>query len=74
MVTAMTASKYRLKRADAKMRNTELQSLGGVERVKVMVMRRRLRRPSQMERMDVSYLPKCLLVSRPVREKRKMLW
>ena len=54
------------------MRNTELRSLGGLERVDVMVMRRRLRWLGHVERMDTSRIPKCLLVSRPVRGKRSV--
>ena len=49
-----------------KKRNSELRSLGGLERVDVMVMRRRLRWLGHMERLDISRLPKCLLVSRLV--------
>ena len=53
-----------------KKRNSELWCLGGPERVKVMVMRRRLRRLGHMERMDIFHLSKCLLVSRPLSGKR----
>ena len=55
-----------------KKRNSELQSLGGLERVEVMVMRRRLRWLGHMERMGISHLPKCLLVSRPLSGKRSV--
>ena len=53
-----------------RMRNTNLQSMGGLEKVEVMVMRRRLRWLGHVERMDVSRLPKRLLVSRTVKGKR----
>ena len=47
------------------MRNTQLQSLGGLNRVEVMVMRRRLCWLGLLERMEDSRLSKCLLVCRP---------
>ena len=43
-----------------KLRNTELRSLGGLEKVDVMVMRSRLQWLGHVERMDTSRIPKCL--------------
>ena len=43
--------------------NTELRSMAGIERVEVMVMRRRLRWLGHVERMADSRIPKGLLVS-----------
>ena len=56
------------------MRNTELRSLGGIERVEVLVIRRRLRWLGHMERMGTSCVPKCLLVSRPCSQREKVCW
>ena len=53
-------------------KNTELQSLGGLEKVEMMMMRRRLRWLSHMDTMDVSWLSKCLQVRGPVRGKRSV--
>ena len=53
-----------------KKRNTELCSMAGIERVEVMVMRRRLRWLGHVERMDDTRLPKCLLVCKPQDGKR----
>ena len=46
------------------MRNTQLRSLGGLNRVQVMVMRRWLCWLGHLEKKN-SRLPKCLLVCRP---------
>ena len=46
------------------MRNTQLRSLGGLNRVQMMVMRRWLWL-GHLEKMENSRLPKCLLVCRP---------
>ena len=46
--------------------------MGGLERVEVMVMRRRLRWLDHVERMKDSCLPKCLLVCRPASGKRSV--
>ena len=51
-------------------RSTELRLKAGIERVEVMVIRRRLRWLGNLERMDVSRLPRCLLVCRPQAGKR----
>ena len=52
------------------MRNTEVRSMGCLERVDVMVMRRRLRWLGHVERMKDSRLPKCLLLCKPASGKR----
>jgi len=54
------------------MRNTDLRSKAGVDRVEVMILRRRLRWLGHLERMEDSRLPKCLLVSRPTVGKRSV--
>ena len=46
-------------------RNTELRLEAGIERVEVMVMRRRLCWLGHLERMADTRLPRCLLVCRP---------
>ena len=53
-------------------RNTELRLKAGMERVEVMVMRRRLRWLGHLERLDDTRLPKCLLVCRPQAGKRSV--
>ena len=53
-----------------RMRDTELRSLGGLERVEVMIMRRRLRWLGHVERMKESRIPRCLLVCKPAFGKR----
>ena len=50
-----------------KMRNKHLQSVGGLERLEVMIMRRSLCWLGHVERMEDSRLPKSLLVRRPDR-------
>ena len=55
-----------------KKRNTELRSMAGIERVEVMVMRRRLRWLGHVERMADSRIPKGLLVCRPLVGKRSV--
>ena len=55
-----------------KKRNTELRSMAGIERVEVMVMRRRLRWLGHVERMADSCIPKGLLVCRPLVGKRSV--
>ena len=55
-----------------KMRNVQLRSLGGLDRVEVMVMRRRLCWLGHLERMEDSRIPKCLLACRPANGKRSM--
>ena len=54
-----------------KERNTTLKFMGGMERVEVAIMRRRLRWLGHIERMDDSQLLKCLVVCRPVGQKRR---
>ena len=54
------------------MRNAELRSLGGIEKVYVLVMRGRLRWQGHVEKQDVCRVPKCLLVSMPVKGKRSI--
>ena len=49
-----------------KLRNTQLRSMGGLERVEVMIMRRRLRWLGHVQRMKDCRLPKCLVVCKPV--------
>ena len=51
----------RVSRWDQK-RNTELRSLGDLERVEVMIMRRRLRWLGHVESMKDTCLPWCLLI------------
>ena len=46
--------------------------MAGIERVEVMVMRRRLRWLGHVERMDDTRLPKCLLVCKPQDGKRSV--
>ena len=53
-------------------RNTTLRSLGDMERVEVMVMRRKLRWLGHIERMEDSRLPKCFLVCKPVNGRRSV--
>ena len=53
-------------------RNTELRLMAGIERVEVMVMRRRLRWLGHVERMADSRIPKCLLVCQPYGGKRSV--
>ena len=53
-------------------RNTTLRSLGDIERVEVLVMKRRLRWLGHIERMEESRLPKCFLVCRPVSGRRSV--
>ena len=48
-------------------RNTELRAMAGIERVEVMVLRRRLR---WLGHVDDTRIPKCLLVCRPLVGKR----
>ena len=55
-----------------KMRNIQLRSLGGLDRVEVMVMRRRLCWLGHLERMEDSRIPKCLLACRPANGKRSV--
>ena len=55
-----------------KERNTTLWSLGGMERVEVTVMRRRLRWFGHVERMDDFQLPKCCVMCRPVNGRRSL--
>ena len=43
-----------------KMRNTELRSLAGLERVEIMLMRRRLRWLGHVQRMEGCRLPTCV--------------
>ena len=51
-------------------RNTMLRSLGEMERVETMIMKRRLRWLGHLERMENSRIPKCFLVCRPVTGRR----
>ena len=53
-----------------KERNTTLWSLGGMEKVEVTVMRRRLRWLGHIARMDVSQLYKQCVVCRPFNGRR----
>ena len=46
-------------------RNTELRLMAGIERVEVMVMRRRLCWLGHVERLADSWIPKYLLVCQP---------
>ena len=54
-------------------RNTELRSIGHLERVEVMIMRRSLQWLGHVERMADYRIPKCLLVCRPVGGKRAVV-
>ena len=47
-----------------------LRSLGEMERVETMIMKRRLRWLGHLERMENSRIPKCFLVCRPVTGRR----
>ena len=51
-------------------RNTELRAMAGLERVEVMLMRRRLRWLGHVARMEGNRIPKCLLVCKPFGGKR----
>ena len=55
-----------------KMRNTQLLSLGGLDRVEVMIMRRRLCWLGHLERMEDPRLPRCLLACQPAFGKRSV--
>ena len=46
-------------------RNTELRAEAGLERVEVMLMRRRLQWLGHEARMSKSRIPKCMLVCEP---------
>ena len=54
------------------MRNTELRSLAGQERVEIMLMRRRLRWLGHVQRMEGCRLPKCLLMCKPAKGRRSV--
>ena len=51
-------------------RNTELRAATGLERVEVMLMRRRLRWLGHVAKIGETHIPKCLLVSKLARGKR----
>ena len=53
-----------------KRRNTELRAEAGLERVEVILLRRRLRWLGHVARMDSTRIPKCMLVCKPEGGKR----
>ena len=53
-------------------RNTELRAAAGLERVEVMLMRRRLRWLGHVARMEETCIPKCLVVSKLARGKHSV--
>ena len=53
-------------------RNTELRLMAGIQRVEVMVMRRRLHWLRHVERIADSRIPMCLLVCQPYGGKRSV--
>ena len=55
-----------------KLSKTNLQSMGGLQRVEVMIMRRRLRWLGLVKRMKDCRLPKCLLVCKLLSGKRSV--
>ena len=55
-----------------KKRNAELRAMAGLERVEVMLMRRRLRWLGHVARMEETHIPKCLLTCKPDGGKRSV--
>ena len=53
-------------------RNTVLREMAGLERVEVMLLRRRLRWLGHVARMEAARIPKCLLVCKPAGGKRSV--
>ena len=51
-------------------RKTELRSLGGLEKVDILIMRKWLRWLGHVQRMEGCHQPKCLLVCKPSIGKR----